>query len=159
MLDLARPWSPVEVRRDIAAPPDVVFDLLANPRTYPDWLVGNQKIRSVDPEFPKPGSRFDHSVGATDEASIDDQSEVLSSDPPNRLELLVKAGPMRGVVTFLLLPSREGTEVRFQERPVGWMAPLTPFLRPILHGRNVESLRELAQLVEDTDGPRQEEGS
>lgn len=150
MIDLTRPWSPVEVRRDLPASPDVVFDLLADPRTYPHWLVGNQRIRAVDDDFPAVGAGFDHSVGATEESTVDDESEVLESDPPHRLSLLVKAGPLRGAVTFLLLPSRDGTEVRFRERPVGWMAALTPFLRLILHGRNVESLRRLAQLVDET---------
>jgi uncharacterized protein YndB with AHSA1/START domain len=127
-----------------------VFDLLADPRTYPHWLVGNQEIRAVDDEFPAPGTSFDHSVGATEEVTVDDESEVLESDPPHRLKLLVKAGAMRGVVTFLLLPTRDGTEVRFREKPVSWMAPLTPFLRPVLHGRNVESLRRLAQLIDQS---------
>jgi uncharacterized protein YndB with AHSA1/START domain len=147
-LSLLAPWSPVEVRRDITASPEDVFAVLAEPRTYPDWLVGAQRIRSVDPEFPAPGAAFDHSVGPAQAATIDDSSEVLAADPPHRLSLLVHAGPLRGRVDLLVLRTEDGTEVRFRERPVGWAILLTPIVRPSLHARNRESLRRLAGLVE-----------
>lgn len=158
MQPLTRLWSPVEVRHEIPAPPDVVFDVLAEPRTYPQWLMGAQEMRAVDADFPKEGSELHHSVGPTEDATVDDDSEVLASDPPHRLELLVKAGPLRGVVTFVVLPSQTGTELRFRERPAGWMAGLTPFLRPVIAGRNAESLRRLTDLIaEGVD--RADEGS
>jgi uncharacterized protein YndB with AHSA1/START domain len=141
-------WSPVEVRRDIAASPEAVYAVLGEPRTYPDWLVGAQRIRGVDRNFPSEGAEFEHSVGPTPATTIDDSSEVLEADPPHRLSLLVHAGPLHARVDLLLLPTTDGTEVRFRERPVGWQAVLTPFVRPSLHARNLESLRRLAGLVE-----------
>lgn len=141
-------WSPVEVRRTVAAPPEEVFAVLAEPRTYPAWLVGAQRIRSVDDAFPAEGAEFDHSVGPAKVATIDDSSEVLEADPPHRLSLLVRAGPLHARVDLLVLPAEAGSEVCFRERPIGWATVLTPFVRPSLHARNRESLRRLAGLVE-----------
>ena len=141
-------WSPVEVCREIAASPESVFDLLAEPRTYPDWLVGAQRIRSVDAEFPSQGAEFDHSVGPTSATTIDDSTEVLAVERPHRLTLLARAGFLHAHVDMLLEPTSDGCAVRFRERPTGWAMALTPLLRPTLAARNLESLRRLASLVE-----------
>ena len=148
-------WSPVEVCREIAAPRESVFDLLAEPRTYPDWLVGAQRIRGVDAEFPAQGAEFDHSVGPTSATTVDDSTEVLALDRPHRLTLLARAGFLHAEVDMLLEQVPDGCAVRFRERPTGWAMALTPLLRPILAARNVESLRRLASLVEaDAPSPR-----
>lgn len=142
-------WSPVEVRRDVDASPEDVFAVLADPHTYPDWLLGAQRIRSVDDGFPAVGTEFHHSVGVSDKApTVDDSTEVTDAEPPHRLSLRVKAGPMRGTVELLLLPTKRGTEIRFRERPAGLQAICTPAVRLVLHGRNVESLRRLGAVVE-----------
>lgn len=140
-------FSPVEVRTEIAATPRQVFDVIAEPRTYPDWLVGAKKIRSVDGDFPSEDAEFDHTVGAGP-VSIDDSTEVLEVHEPDRLKLRVHVGPLDGDVELLVLPSPGGTEVRFRERPVGIPAAATPLLRPTLQARNGESLRRLRTLVE-----------
>lgn len=150
MFDPRKLWSPVEVRGEIAATPAVVFDVLAEPRTYPEWLVGAKRIRAVDADFPSEGAEFHHTVGAGP-VSVDDSTEVLEVDRPDRLKLRVKAGHFNGVVEFLLLASPKGTEVRFRERPIGPPAALTPFLRLSLQARNGESLRQLRELVEGHD--------
>jgi uncharacterized protein YndB with AHSA1/START domain len=152
MLDPRKLWSPVEVRAEIAAPPSEVFDVLAEPRTYPEWLVGAKRIRDVDADFPSKGAEFDHTVGAGP-VSIDDSTEVLEVHRPDRLKLLVKAGHFNGEVEFLVLPSPKGTEVRFRERPIGPPAALTPLLRPSLQARNGESLKQLRELVEAHGSP------
>ncbi len=141
-------WSPVEARADIPAPPGDVFAVLSDPRTYPDWLVGAQRIRAVDPDFPKPGAEFHHSVGPTKDVTVDDSSEVLEVLPPYHLELRVSAGPMRGIVDFVVAPTSDGSEVRFRERPAGRARALLPVIRPVLHARNARSLRQLAGYVD-----------
>src|SRR3954451_21888989 len=45
------------------APPDEVFAVLADARSYGEWVVGSKDVRAADPGFPAPGSRFPHSVG------------------------------------------------------------------------------------------------
>lgn len=140
-------WSPVEVRHTYDATPEQVFAVLREPRTYPEWLVGAQRIRSVDADFPAPGSEFHHSVGPAQEATVDDSSQALAVDPPHRLVLRVRVGPLDGTVEMLVERVAAGTEVRFREAPAGWARVVLPVLRPALHGRNAESLRRLADVV------------
>ena len=147
--------STVEVQALVARPCHDVFRTIADPATYPRWLVGAQRIRSVDRGFPREGTGFDHSVGPARGATVDDSSEVLAADPPHRLQLQVHVGPVDGEVTFLLDESAEGTHVVLRERPLGTAAALTPVLRPLLYARNLWSLHRLRRLLEAqpaTDG-------
>jgi uncharacterized protein YndB with AHSA1/START domain len=137
--------SPSEARTEVAASPAEVFAVISDPTTYPHWLVGAQRIRSVDPDFPRPGSDFEHSVGPADAVTIDDSTTATRSDPPHRLDLHVRAGLFHADVEMLVLPSPKGSEIRFCERPSGPWLLLTPILRPFLHARNAESLRRLGQ--------------
>ena len=148
-------WSPVEVCRELAHPVDVVFATLADPYTYPDWLVGAQRMRAVDDDFPAKGSEFHHSVGVVAEATVDDRSEVLAVDAPHRLEMRVEVGPIKGVVEMLVEEADGGSVVRFRERPAGCAAILTPLTRPVLAARNTESLRRLDELL---SGPAPDQG-
>jgi carbon monoxide dehydrogenase subunit G len=141
-------FSPSEARTEVAVTPEVVWAVISDPRTYPDWLVGAQRIRAVDPAFPAPGTEFHHSVGATEEATIDDTTQATHADPPFRLGLEVHAGPFEADVELLVLPSPEGSEIRFRERPKGGWIALTPVLRPFLHARNAASLRRLRGLLD-----------
>ena len=142
-------WGPTEVVGEVDAPPEVVYDVIADPTTYPDWLVGAQRIRAVDPAFPRPGSTFEHSVGPVDGVTVDDATRVKGSDPPHRLDLHVRAGVFHADVRLLVAPKGTGSEVRFLERPTGPASALTPLLRPVLHARNSESLRRLGRYVSD----------
>src|SRR5690606_7522428 len=85
---LRRLWSPVEVHEVVGSSRPDVFRTLADPTTYPDWLVGAQRIRHVDPAFPAPSSGFDHSVGPTPSATVDDSTEARRVEAPARLDLL-----------------------------------------------------------------------
>jgi hypothetical protein len=141
--------SPVEARAEVSVAPEVVWATVSDPETYPDWLVGAQRIRAVDDGFPAPGSRMHHSVGPTSAITVDDRTVATRSDPPHRLDLRVHAGLFHADVQLLLQPSPGGgTEICFRERPRGISAPLTPLLRPILHARNAESLRRLCHRLE-----------
>jgi uncharacterized protein YndB with AHSA1/START domain len=143
-----KPFSPVEARTEIPAPVEQVWATVSDPETYPDWLVGAQRMRSVDSDFPAPGSEFHHSVGPSEAATVDDKSEATGADPPHRLDLRVHVGPLTAEVELLVLPTPTGSEVRFLERPAGMAKVLTPAIRPILHARNVESLRRLRNRFE-----------
>ncbi len=138
-----------EARTEMAAPPDEVWRAISDPETYPDWLVGAQQIRGVDPRFPKPGSEFHHSVGPVEGATIDDSTMATKAEAPYRLDLDVRAGPFRAAVEMHVVPSQGGSEVRFSERATGPWAAVMPALRPFLHTRNAESLRRLSSFVEE----------
>lgn len=81
------------VIRDIAAPRQRVWDVLADGWTYSQWVVGNSRMRAVDDDWPAPGSRILHSIGVWP-LVIDDETVVLSSTPQRELVLLAKAGPL-----------------------------------------------------------------
>ena len=138
-----------EVRRTIHADPEAVWAVLADPTTYPDWLVGAQVIRDVDGEFPKPGSDFHHSVGASEDLALPDRTTALEADRPNLLKLKVRARPFfEGVVEFRLLATKAGTELVVHEEPIGPLRFAAPVLRPLITARNAKSLEKLRDLVE-----------
>jgi uncharacterized protein YndB with AHSA1/START domain len=138
-----------EVRRTIHADPEAVWSVLADPTTYPDWLVGAQVIRDVDGEFPKPGSDFHHSVGASEDLALPDRTTALEAERPHKLTLKVRARPFfEGVVRFRLLPTKAGTELVLEEEPVGPLRFAAPLLRPLIVARNAKSLDRLRDLVE-----------
>jgi uncharacterized protein YndB with AHSA1/START domain len=148
------PGAVAEMRRTIRARPEQVWEVLADPTTYPSWLVGAQVIRSVDAEFPSPGSDFHHEVGANDKATIPDRTTALDADPPHSLSLKVRARPLfEGIVRFRLVATKSGTELVLEEEPVGPLRFLAPVLRPLIQARNAKSLDNLRDLVESRTSP------
>lgn len=141
------------VTRLIRAAPDDVWDVLADPETYPRWLVGAVDIRAVDGDFPAPGADFHHEVGAGGPATLPDRTTALESTPARSLSLLVRARPLfEGVVRFRLEAAPEGTSVRMDETPTGFLRPLAPVLAPLLVARNAWSLARLRDLLERRGG-------
>lgn len=139
--------------QEISAPVGAVFDVLLDPRTYPDWLVGAKEIRSVEDGWPTVGSRFHHRVGLGGPVVVDDNTKVLAIDAPNLLQLEVRARPMgRGMASFRLTPTGDsddaGCRVEIDEVPIGLLAPLKPLLDPLTKARNNRSLTKLSELVE-----------
>jgi uncharacterized protein YndB with AHSA1/START domain len=135
--------------RTIPVHPETVFELLIDPSSYPEWLIGAESIDTVDRDWPHPGSRFHHTVGIG-RIRFHDYSEVLEIDAPNRLKLSVHATPLvRGVVSFELHGDDAGTVLCLEEEPerrrIGNL--LRPVLDPMTHLRNHRSLLHFAELV------------
>jgi uncharacterized protein YndB with AHSA1/START domain len=134
----------------VSAPPKAVFAMLADAYHYAEWVVGAREIRGVEGDWPSPGSRFFHSVGAGP-FTLNDQTEVIESDPPRRLVLEARVRPlMIALVTLTVTASREGSEVVMEEHPVG-PAPIrviAPLLDPLTSKRNMTALHRLKDLVE-----------
>jgi uncharacterized protein YndB with AHSA1/START domain len=137
------------VTRTIALPIDVVFDAVADPGTYPHWLVGARDIRSVDPAWPAPGSTFHHRVGLIGPLKVADSTRSLAVDPPHLLALEVRARPFgRGRATFRLRArDGEATEVEVDEEPLGLLSWATPVLDPLTAHRNRVSLSHLEDFL------------
>jgi uncharacterized protein YndB with AHSA1/START domain len=136
--------------RTIAAPPEDVWAVLAQPDNYAHWVVGSRDVRAADPGFPAAGTRFHHTL-ALGPFSLDDHSEVKRSEPPTYLELEVKARPFgRGYVKLELRPIGGATHVVMLEGPLSPGARIAhnPVADLLLHGRNVEALKRLAALAE-----------
>lgn len=138
-------------RVHVDALPEEVFAVLADPHSYPGWVVGASGIRDHDEGFPEVGSRFHHEVGPGP-LNIRDYSEVIEVDPPHRLVLKAKARPMgTATIKLDLRESADGTEVRMEEVPGDRLTSLlvgNPLADTALRVRNAEALARLKRLVE-----------
>ena len=138
--------------RELPAPPEVVFATIADPTTYPSWLVGNSEIREVEPAWPMPGSKFHHRVGRWP-ASIADSTKVLELDPGRMLRLNVRARPLiRAIVTFRVVGDDRRCVVTIEEEPelrlIGNAVRIV--MDPMTHARNQASLRQLDTYLIDS---------
>ncbi len=134
----------------IEAPPEQVFDLLSDPRSYGEWVVGAHSIRAADSDWPAAGSGFDHRVGVGPLA-LNDRTSVISSRRPVTIALLARASPLPPArVELRLRQEREGTRLTMIEAPAHRLLSLMlgPAGHCMLWLRNVESLRRLKLLAE-----------
>ena len=132
---------------EVQASANAVFDVLVDPTTYPDWLVGAKEIRAVDDRWPQPGTRFHHRVGLAGPLTVADSTKVLAVDRPRSLALEVRAKPFgRGRATFNIRGAEDGpVTVELDEVPLGALARLRPLLDPLASVRNKRSLDLLAE--------------
>jgi uncharacterized protein YndB with AHSA1/START domain len=129
--------------------PAAIWDALADPATYGDWVVGSKRIRDADDGWPAPGTRFHHTVGVGP-LSVDDHTEALEADPPRLLRMRAKARPLgTAQVTLELTPGDGGTFVRMTENPDGLssLLALNPLVHVLTKVRNAESLKRLEQIA------------
>ena len=137
----------------IDAPVERVYAVLADGRSYAEWVVGAKRIRKVDPDWPAIGSKFHHRVGAGP-ITIDDESEVLDVEPRQRLKLRVRARPAGEAHVTLTLAATNGgsaTNVEMEEHPVRGFATVVgrnPIADWLLARRNDEALRRLKNRAE-----------
>jgi uncharacterized protein YndB with AHSA1/START domain len=135
----------------IDARPEVVYDTLLDPTTYPKWVVGAKDLRGVDRQWPRKGSHFHHRVGLP-LLNIADNTKIVDKEPNRRIVLEARFRPA-GVakITLQLRPKSRGrkTLVTMTEKLTG--GPLrrawNPATRLGLKARNAVSLRRLRALV------------
>ena len=137
-------------RATVKAAPEVVFDVLSDPRSYEYWVVGNKRVRQSDPAWPRPGTEFHHTVGIGPLATKD-KTVAVEADEPRRLVMHARAMPVGvALVTLELEPDGTETRVTIEEHPVE--GPMVKVWNPVLDRltwlRNVESLRRLKRLAE-----------
>ena len=129
-----------------------VFAILVDPESYPRWLIGTDRIREVDADWPAIGSKFHHVVGLGP-LKVADTTEVIEIDEGRMLRLKVRARPLiSAVATFRVVGDVSSCVVTFEEEPavrsIGNL--VRPVLDPTVHVRNHRSLRRLASVVERT---------
>ncbi len=138
------------VQRTIQAPPDRVFAVLADGWTYSDWVVGTAHIRDVDDTWPAPGSKLHHKAGPWP-FSLQDSSTVVSMTPNKEMTLKAGLWPLGQVcIRFVLEPvgtnaTRITMEEEFEAGPL--LALRNKVNDLVLHRRNIESLRRLADIA------------
>jgi uncharacterized protein YndB with AHSA1/START domain len=135
----------------VDAPPARVWEVLADPSTYPRWVVGAKSFRGADPIFPAVGSRFHHSVGFGP-LTIDDHTEVTDLNAPWRIELRARTRPLGTARVVLLVQPRDGgtSHVTMIEEAGDPLTRLVfnPLTHLLVWGRNVEGLRRLKAIIE-----------
>jgi uncharacterized protein YndB with AHSA1/START domain len=135
----------------VNAPPEAVFDVLADPGSYAHWVVGATRTRFADRGWPRPGSKFHHTQGLLG-IGLPDNTEVLVSNRPRQLVLHARMRPLAvNRVEIRLRRRGRGTHVTMIEYPVGGIAEKLPssVLDKLLHLRNIEALRRLRRMAED----------
>ncbi|WP_116201724.1 SRPBCC family protein [Amycolatopsis circi] len=140
----------VEVSRTVPAPPEAVFEILADGWSYSGWVVGSCHIRDVDASWPQVGARIHHSVGGWP-LQLEDTTAVLAVEPGVSLELEARGGALgTAKIELSLVPNGAGeTTVRMAESVTGGVGGFLPeSLQSLMLGpRNKESLSRLSALV------------
>jgi hypothetical protein len=141
----------IEVKREISAPAQTVFDVLSDGWLYASWVVGASRIRAVDEQWPAVDSRIHHSFGSWP-LIIDDTTHVTVSKPPRALALVARGWPVgEATVELEIEPLSTGSSlVTMREDATKGPGRLVPKpLRQLgIAPRNAESLRRLAYLAE-----------
>jgi hypothetical protein len=123
-----------------------VYDVLSDPYSYANWVVGASEVTSADDDWPREGSRFRWRIG-TPPLQTNGETEVIENDPPRRLDLRIGL-PIGHIEIEIELHRRpDGTEVTMNEK---LSIPVARVLSdPPLHLRNARALSQLKALVED----------
>ena len=135
---------------EIEAPPEQVFELLADPGAYGAFVVGSKKVRRFDPAWPDQGSVFHHTIGFGPPI-LRDLTRVEEVEEGRRLVLRAQMRPFSvNRVAFSLRPVAAGTEVEVEEYAVeGPVAAVwNPLFERLTWLRNQEMLRRLKKLAE-----------
>jgi hypothetical protein len=138
------------VQRRLNCSPEHVFAVLRDGWTYPVWVVGASRMRSVDEGWPAPGTKLHHSFGVWP-LLLNDTTEVLELDPGHRLVLEAGGWPIGNArVEITVEAAADGSLVSMAEDVSDGPARLVP--QPVrvagIDVRNRETLRRLALLAE-----------
>jgi len=155
LMALAHPMAPYVFidEWDVAAPPEAVFDALADSRTYPQWWRPVYlDVECVGPAEAGTESR-QHFKGRLP-YHLHTRSVISELDPPHRVTADVD-GDLRGRGTWTLTPTAAGTHVRFDWQVYAdrkLLRVLTPVLRPMFRwnhnwaiARAIDGLEPYAQ--------------
>jgi uncharacterized protein YndB with AHSA1/START domain len=138
ILAVARPRPYVFIDQwDVAAPPEAVFDAIADARTYPTWWA--PVYMDVDSEgAPRLGAESRQHFKGRLPYHLHTRSVITEFDRPRTVTADVD-GDLRGRGTWTLTPAVRGTHVRFDwqvhaDRRL--LRLLTPVLRPAFRHHN-----------------------
>lgn len=147
--------SPLTVTCDTTATREQVWNVIADGWTYSQWVVGNTRMRAVDPTWPSPGAVIHHTIGVWP-VTLNDETVVESATPREELVLLAKGRPFGSArITLRLRDSETGCRIEMAEVPVS--PPLKWLPRQVAMAaawpRNRECLRRMASLAERREQP------
>jgi NAD(P)-dependent dehydrogenase (short-subunit alcohol dehydrogenase family)/uncharacterized protein YndB with AHSA1/START domain len=137
--------------RTMMASPEDVFAVLSDGWTYSDWVVGTAHIRDVDADWPVAGTRIRHKVGPWP-FSLHGETGSVACQPPTLLVIRPTLWPLGELTVRIgLTPTgfrstRVVIEEKFSRGPL--LSLRNKINDVLLHRRNDESLRRLADLVQ-----------
>jgi len=140
------------VTRRMSVPPQRVYEVLADPECYQHWVVGASEVVESDAGWPAVGTAFEHRVGVWP-LRVADHTRVVDNDPPRMIKLAAKARPLgTATVVMELEPDGSGCIVRMTEGPRDRFtaALFNKVSEPVIRLRNIEALRRLAKLAEQS---------
>jgi hypothetical protein len=139
------------VSREVNAPADVVWSVLADGWTFGGWVFGTAHIRDVDSRWPAPFATLHFSFGVWP-FLLTDETRVERSLRNRELVLTARAWPAGSSHVHI------SVEARGRTRCVIWLTEdiisgparlIPPFLRHLLLApKNRESLNRLALIAE-----------
>ncbi|XCI62963.1 hypothetical protein MPNTM1_04130 [Mycolicibacterium parafortuitum] len=112
------------MRRETKASRQRVWAVLADGWTYSQWVVGNSRMRAVDPDWPAPGSTIHHSIGVWP-ALINDSTVVESCIPEHELVLVANGRPFGKARITLRLHDLDDGGCLIEMAEVPASAPMT----------------------------------
>lgn len=114
----------------IDAPAETVFAVLSDARRYPEWVLGASRLRTVDDDFPAPGTAFGHKLGLFWPFQFNDETKVVRNEPDRRLTLRAEIGVLGAATVDLQIEEFDSdrTRVVLDETPA--MGPLRWFHNP-----------------------------
>jgi uncharacterized protein YndB with AHSA1/START domain len=138
---------------DVAAPPEAVFEAIADARSYPRWW--RPVYLDVEADGPaKLGAEARQHFKGRLPYHLRTRSVIVEIDSPRRVVADVD-GDLRGRGAWTLTPTRQGTRVRFDWQVHAnrrLLRLLTPVLRPIFRwnhnwaiGRAMQGLEPYAR--------------
>ena len=143
------------VTRQVAAPSQSVWDVLADGWFYAAWVVGASRVRDVDSAWPATGSRVHHSFGVWP-AVLNDISEVLECDPGRLLVIKAQGRPAgAALVRLTISPDGPGScTVGIVEDAVAGPGRAVPQVvrQSLIVPRNTEALRRLGLIAQGRRG-------
>jgi hypothetical protein len=117
--ELASLDSALTVRRRTHATRAQVWAVLADGWTYSQWVVGNSRMRAVDPGWPAVGTTIRHSIGLWP-LVLNDLTRVEQCHPTQLLVLQAKTRPFgKARITLRLSDVEDGCLIEMAEAPVG----------------------------------------
>lgn len=141
----------VRISREVDAPVETVWEVLADGWLYPLWVVGAARMRNVDHGWPEVGTRLHHSVGNWP-LLLDDKTEVLEVRPPSMLRLKTHGWPAGAAEVILDVEDLGGNRSRVTIREDAVEGPGALVPKPVrqvgIGPRNREAMRRLALLAE-----------
>jgi uncharacterized protein YndB with AHSA1/START domain len=130
----------VEESIEIARPPEEVYALVADLERAPEWQASLEWVDVAS------GTEVRRFAGARREGRF----EVAAAEPPRRLEIASRAGPVRARAAFSLAETGGGTRVDFalELEPGGAARLAGPLLRVAAAKEARDNLRRLKELLE-----------